>query len=87
MSPKNENFSDDKNSSRNRRISLDDWVSIYHINHDTFFQLVFALPEVAIAFLKNVLPSKTIETIELEKIEIQDGILGESDFFKKSALV
>ncbi|MBQ6616055.1 MAG: Rpn family recombination-promoting nuclease/putative transposase [Thermoguttaceae bacterium] len=69
----------------NNLLSLDDMTAVYHINHDTFFQLVFALPEVAIAFLKNVLPSETLEQIEPEKVIIQSGVLGESDYFKKSA--
>ena len=81
----NDNNTDNESNSGNHRISLDDWVTIYHINHDTFFQLVFALPEVAVAFLKNVLPPETLEIIDLSKIEIQNGVLGESDFFEKSA--
>ena len=85
--PSNDNPIPDENQadSQPRRISFDDWVTVYHINHDTFFQLAFALPEVAVAFLKNVLPKKTLEHLDLDALEIQPGILGESDYFKKSA--
>lgn len=57
----------------------------FHITHDDFFKLTFAIPELAIPFLKNVLPEETIEQLDLVKLEVQNGLLGETDFFQRSA--
>ena len=57
----------------------------FQIDHDTFFKKVFEMPEVAIPFLKNVLPPEMQDKVHVEKLEVQNGILGDLDFFKKSA--
>ena len=65
--------------------SINDLAPTYHITHDVFFKLTFALPEIAVELTRNVLPSCLFEKLDTDNIEIQDGLLGESDYFKKSA--
>ncbi len=72
-------------STPQKRIAMDDWESLSHITHDTFFQVVFSIPEIAVAFLKNILLPELFDQIDFDKLDIQDSILGESDYFQKSA--
>ena len=83
--------SDDALSKNNRKISgatpdsIDVLAPKFHITHDVFFKLTFALPEIAVELTRNVLPPRLFEKLDTDNIEIQDGLLGESDYFKKSA--
>ena len=75
----------EKDSKKTPLISIEQWQDDFTITHDGFFKLTFAIKELAIAFLKHVLNAQILEQLDLEKLEIENGNLTDSDFFKGSA--
>ena len=52
-------------------LQTDSFELLYELSHDKFFQIVFQLRSLAIAFLKHVLPSKIVEQIDLDALAIE----------------
>ena len=52
-------------------LQTDSLEPLYDLNHDKFFQIVFQLKSLAIAFLKQVLPKKIVEQIDLDTLTIE----------------
>ena len=44
---------------------------LYDLSHDKFFQIVFQLKSLAIAFLKHVLPTKILKQIDLDALTVE----------------
>lgn len=57
----------------------------FSITHDSFFKQTFGTKDIAQAFLRHVLPPEIVCQLNLDKLEIQNGSLTDSDYFKNSA--
>lgn len=57
----------------------------FSITHDSFFKQTFGTKEIAQAFLRHVLSPEIVRQLNLEELEIQNGSLTDSDYFKNSA--
>ena len=52
-------------------LQTDSIESLYDLSHDKFFQIVFQLKSLAVAFLKHVLPTKIVEQIDLDALTVE----------------
>ena len=57
----------------------------FSITHDSFFKQTFGTKDIAQAFLRHVLPPEIVCQLNLDNLEIQNGSLTDSDYFKNSA--
>ena len=52
-------------------LQTDTFEPLYDLSHDKFFQIVFQLRSLVIAFLKHVLPPKIVEQVDLDALIIE----------------